>query len=153
MNKRVLILRGLPGSGKSTFVKEAKKMYDNVVVVSADDYHMIDSKYVYRQENAQRAHEACFDSFVKAIMSEEDCTIIVDNTNTTSREIMPYYIVAKNMDAHIQVHQFYCKPEVSFERNIHKVPFATISRMSENLKVDLPSDWGIHVHYDMGNRG
>lgn len=152
MNKRVLILRGLPGSGKSSFVKEAMMLYENVIVVSADDYHMIDGEYIYRQENAEKAHEVCFDNFVQAIMSEEDCTVIVDNTNTTSREIMPYYVVAKNMGAHIQVHRFWCQPEVSFDRNIHNVPLEVISRMHENLKIDLPSDWGINVYYDMGNR-
>ena len=43
----VSIMRGPSGSGKSTHAKMIKNSLDNVEIVSADDFFMVDGKYVY----------------------------------------------------------------------------------------------------------
>ena len=56
--RRVIIMRGLPGSGKST---EAKSyiLTHGAVVVSADDFFMVAGKYRYNPAKIGDAHVAC----------------------------------------------------------------------------------------------
>ena len=51
--KRILIIvRGLPGSGKSTF---AELLGD--IICTTDDFHMKDGKYCWTAEKAGAAHK------------------------------------------------------------------------------------------------
>ena len=48
---RVLILQGLPGSGKSTFAEK-----NGYACVSADQWYMEDGVYQYNRKNSGKAH-------------------------------------------------------------------------------------------------
>lgn len=132
----VVVLRGLPGSGKSSFSKAIENQ--KVIVCSADYYHMVDNKYVWKKENAGKAHSSCLFDFISNItgMIQNDFVlkIIVDNTNTTMSEIETYLKIATAYDLKTAVVCFNVSPETSFKRNIHGVPVKTIARMSENLE-------------------
>ena len=56
----VLIMRGLPGSGKTFRANEMIGNSLNVAHVSADHFFMVDGKFKYDASKAQEARTHCF---------------------------------------------------------------------------------------------
>ena len=126
----VHILRGLPGSGKSTLVKE--KMADDpdwkeAVVCSADDY-MIDPKtglYSFRDYMIKKVHTLCFLKFQKAVLDANSKCIVVDNTNLQHVDFVNYFVLARTINYNVMLHQLYdsgCSDEELSKRCIHQIP-------------------------------
>jgi predicted kinase len=69
------ILRGLPGSGKSTM---SGILIANVV--SADFYFMKDGVYLFDKSKLNDAHKQCKEKFIYYVDRGHD--VVVDNTNT-----------------------------------------------------------------------
>jgi hypothetical protein len=68
----------------------------------------------------------------------------VDNTNTSSWEIAPYYALSEAFDIPVRIVRIKVSPETAFNRNIHGVQKETISRMAERMHENqLPSFWKI----------
>lgn len=89
MDRKVIILSGLSGSGKSTYANAL-----GGVVCSADDFFVNDDgKYVFDPAKLQDAHAYCFRSFLEALQGTNE-TIVVDNTNTRVEEISPYVLAS-----------------------------------------------------------
>lgn len=131
MNKRVIIQRGLPGSGKTETTSLIKKMFQlPVIVCSADDFHiMVDGVYQFKPENIQKAHSVCFLKFLAECQSQKDGIVVVDNTNVRLEEIVPYYRVAFELGLKPLVIEHLITPALSEEENTHRVPKATIAKM------------------------
>src|SRR5690348_10948558 len=100
MNKLV-VMRGLPGSGKSTL---AKKIYDEFirfkktsVICSTDDFFIVDGEYRFDPKKLGHNHRQ---NFLKAQQAVIDCIncVIIDNTNTTLKEVRPYAEIALEAD-------------------------------------------------------
>src|ERR1700748_706717 len=90
------ILMGPSGSGKSTFAEKLKKEIgttDNIICC-ADDYHMVDGEYKWKQENQGAAHNYC-KCMCNTLMTNGATNVIISNTNTTWKEIKPYVQMAK----------------------------------------------------------
>ena len=138
---RVVILRGISGSGKSTVTEQlAKECTELVVVCSADDYFIDNEKYTFDSTKLGVAHLACFNKFTSAITNGDDL-VIVDNTNTRLWEISPYIMFAKaNMiDADtLEVIRCECSITEAYNRNIHNVPYKTLDSMSKSMQSLLP---------------
>lgn len=83
---KLLILRGAPGSGKTTI---AQRCFAKWVHASADD-HFINKKgvYVFDPTKLQDAHDECYDKTVDAIKKGQN--VIVDNTNRRIDEFRRY---------------------------------------------------------------
>jgi predicted kinase len=153
---RVIIMRGVPGSGKSRYV--ATK-HPNAVVYSADSFFMQPNdagELVYQFNPAQlgEAHDECFRDFLFACsevqrvrrvqgMNFEKSTleIVVDNTNTRLFEMSPYVMVARRYGYPIRIVHVVADPEECAKRNVHGVPLAAIKRMADNFEPTLPF-WG-----------
>ena len=84
----LLILRGLPGAGKSTFASYLKKMYGFKVVEA--DMFMVDEegKYKFDPSRLKECHQKCRDLVKQYLMEGEN--IVVCNTNTQRWEFQPY---------------------------------------------------------------
>lgn len=99
--QQVIILQGVSGSGKSTL---AAKFHEelNAIIVSADNYFIDNGEYKFDVKLLGKAHASCFLSFMEAVDSGEN--VVVDNTNTTATEIMPYsaYVNAKNFALEVE---------------------------------------------------
>jgi predicted kinase len=132
---KVKILRGLPGSGKSTYAKTLS----NAIVCSADDYHMVDGEYKFNPANVSKAHQDCLRAFVEECQSDDFDYLVVDNTNTTALEIAPYFRIAEAYGLDIEILEFECSITTSVERNVHGVPRHVIERMDRNLRQKRPS--------------
>ena len=89
-NKDLIILRGLPGCGKTTLAEKIGK-----AVCSADDY-FVDRKgnYNWNQKFIKKAHQWC-QKKCERFMQKNVKTIIISNTNTTDNELNPYYKMAE----------------------------------------------------------
>lgn len=152
---KVLIMRGIPGSGKSTYVNRNVVMgiSKEVVVCSADHYHMEGNVYQFRKENVQKAHDACLKKFLDTVQKptyfcehfqkERDLQyVVVDNTNITTAEIAPYYRLAQVLGFSVQIIRVEVSPIVACRRNVHDVPAETVFRMYDALRTEkLPIYW------------
>jgi tRNA uridine 5-carbamoylmethylation protein Kti12 len=129
----IIILRGLPGSGKSTVAGKIKEMYGNtgntVVICSADNYFMVDGSYKFNAEKLGEAHQACKDTFMLSVKStEQKLVVVVDNTHSTCLEYAHY--ASTNLSTFVL--EFACSMsdiEMCAARSVHQVPMAVFDRM------------------------
>jgi predicted kinase len=145
---QVIIMRGLPGSGKSTY---AERHYPDAWVVSSDDYFhgvrelltpenrrlALAQPYTHDPKELTYSHPQCMRLFIQALQSG-DRDVVVDNTNTTVMEVSPYVLVAQAFGAPYEILEVACDPEVAANRNRHGVPFKAVLSMSQRLQDLLP---------------
>lgn len=139
---RVYIMRGAPGSGKSTWVK--KILGPEVEVVSADHYFMQDGVYRFDAAKLPAAHDACLRAFTKVMKYGATRVLVVDNTNTKVFEIAPYYRLAEAYGHDVEIIWIVAPAEVCKARNTHGVPDATIDAMVNGVEA-LPPWWKVRV--------
>lgn len=141
-NKTLIILRGLPGSGKTFLGRRIidkccqHNMYEKHIF-SADDYFMNSkSQYVYDRMKLSEAHNWTKGK-VREALSQGINPIIVDNTNCQIWEMKPYAILAVASSYKIEVlepftHWSFNIKELT-QRNIHSVPKQKISEMCDRF--------------------
>lgn len=132
--KKVIIIRGPSGVGKSTYAKTIN--YD--VKCSADNFFMEKNprtglvEYMFNPMRLGEVHSKCMQLFLRS-MQEEKETIVVDNTFIHAWEFQPYVEAAKLAGYSIEVVNF--KPEtindirLCIKRNVHKVPAEVVAKM------------------------
>ena len=91
--KQLILLRGLPGSGKST----AAKLFDKALHFEADMYFLdADGNYQFDASKIKNAHNWCRDSVMDA-MKEGHPIVVVSNTFTQEWEMNVYYLLAEEL--------------------------------------------------------
>jgi predicted kinase len=134
----VIILRGLPGSGKTTY---AEKFFQGAEVVSADHFFMVVGEYKYDPAKIGDAHANCFRRFVR-LMIQGFQDVVVDNTNISAWEISPYILAANAYNYQPTILEFECDEETALKRNIHGVTEDTIRGMAMRMEAErLPPFW------------
>jgi predicted kinase len=91
MTKTLILLRGLPGSGKST----TAKLFDTKAHYEADMFFMKDGIYEFDASKLKMAHNWCSIQTQKSMVDDEPL-IVVSNTFTQEWEMDLYYELAKN---------------------------------------------------------
>lgn len=140
----VYILRGLPGSGKSTWANQYWSDNKHTYICSADHYHInSEGQYEFKPDNAREAHNECLRRFVRMVteLTPGQATVIVDNTNVSTFEFAPYYRLAEALGHTVKILEFRVRVETSIERNIHDVPPETIRNMY--ARWDSPPKWWV----------
>lgn len=132
----ITIMRGIPGSGKTTWVKKHRK---GAHVVSADDYFMQGGQYCFSPALLGEAHKECLRKFVKLLL-EGYKDIVVDNTNVRAHEIAPYYRLAEAYERPVEIVWCLAHPADAAARNIHGVPHETVHKMALSFE-SLPPGW------------
>lgn len=150
---RVMILRGVPGAGKSTYISENKAEADPVV--SADLFFMKGGTYKFDPRKLSEAHGWCLRGFVLAVngkmfrgMEVRPETIWVDNTNITVGEVAPYVALAQAFGYHVEIITLREDPMVAGARNIHGVPMDVVVKRAEVLKEEgdrFPPWWNHRI--------
>ena len=151
---KLLILSGLPGSGTDEYIR--KNFIEKGIqhqVFSADDYFSKTGKYIYDPTKIKEAHDECLMKFIEAVRVEhlmlgivKEAVLIINNTNTTTLEIAPYYLIASAYGVEVSLLTLETMPEVAEKRNVHGVPFGICVAMYENLNNrKLPEYWKIDV--------
>lgn len=128
------IMRGLPGSGKSTTAHNlALALKPYAIVCSTDDYWLRpDGRYDFNYDLVAVAHK-WNQNRVDACMQMLKPHVIVDNVNTTWKEIQPYVRLAYLYEYAVQLHEsdapWAMNVEECYKLNRHGVPYSTILRM------------------------
>ena len=129
MDKILYIVRGIPGSGKSTFAKTLGGQHYEA------DMYFIDENgdYNFDVTKIKDAHQWC-QSFVKTDMTLEYTKIVVSNTSTQEWEMKPYFDLAKEFG--------YTVFTIIVEnrhggKNQHDVPEDKIEQMINRFEVKL----------------
>jgi len=157
--KKLILMRGLPGSGKSTAAREIAAQHmtsdrgQSVAICSTDSYFIEDDKYVFRPEKLGVNHNANQDR-VRDLMRVGVEVIIVDNTNTTNKEMKPYKDAAQrhgyditetligreflfaelDQDVLQDAHRFKDYLALCHERGTHGVPMDVIEKMARRFQ-------------------
>lgn len=139
----MIIMRGLPGSGKSymarSIVHQAFGPCDtSQFIFSTDDFFMVPGGgYNFNHMNLQEAHHWNQKRVWHAAMSGLS-PIIVDNTNTQTWEMLPYGKLAVENGYFMEVleprNKWSQKPGELARRNIHGVPKFAIERMLDRYE-------------------
>ena len=137
MDKTLIILRGLPGSGKSTF---ANHIWDRHVICEADKYfYDKEGNYNFDASKLGEAHQWCqgkVEQFMidNTVNSQYYPEIIVSNTSTTEKELEPYLKLADKYGYNV----------VSLivenrhgHSSVHNVPSETLDKMRNRFQIKL----------------
>ncbi len=120
------IIRGLPGSGKTTLAKRmVKEAADNgykMVHCEADHYFEKKGHYCFKPDELDHAHAECQQNVVNALAEGYD--VVVSNTFVTLWELEPYFKLAAQFKCGLMVQEM-----MHVYGNIHKVPEHTMRRM------------------------
>jgi len=124
-NNRLVLVRGLPGSGKSTY---AKSYFVGHIHLEADMYFtQPDGSYDWAAERLGKAHSWCFET--TKIMLNNGYDVVVSNTFTMLKELNPYIELATSTDTPYIVFRI-----VSDYQSVHNVPKVVIEKMRSRFE-------------------
>ena len=116
------LIRGLPGSGKSTYAKTLLSLYENIVHIESDMFFERTGQYLFDMEKLYAAHNWCINT--AQILLNKGVKIVVANTFTTYNEMKDYVSYAK-LNGHgvtlITMNKEY--------GSVHNVPEETMQKM------------------------
>lgn len=135
--KNLIIMRGLPGSGKSTkaneLAQQAKEQGKESTIRSTDDQFMVFGVYRFDPKRIGAAHQANH-KLVESDMMRGVDTIIVDNTSIKKWESNGYRELARKHGYEVQeciVGGFSAVDAKAYHaRNTHGVPLEIVQRMA-----------------------
>ena len=105
---------------------------------------MKDGKYHFDPSLLGEAHSQCLRDFIAGCL-RQDPAILIDNTNTTTEEIAPYYAVANAYSYKVTLVTFKVDLEEASKRNTHGVPLKSIQAMDARINQrKLPHHWNIN---------
>lgn len=117
------IIRGLPGSGKTTLAHQIA-LASGAVVIEADQYFTRkNGEYVFNALDLASAHNWCFDTAANNLCKGN--SVIVSNTFTRKWEYERYLDLAE--DLKIKTVLLVCK---SSFKSVHNVPQDQLERMA-----------------------
>lgn len=114
---RLILVRGLPGSGKSTYAKSL-----DILHLEADMFCMMDGEYKWDPKRIGYTHSMCLQMTKEAL--EAGCDVVVSNTFTTMKELKPYITLALTKGAEFSI----TRMEGEYG-SVHNVPKETIEKM------------------------
>lgn len=130
------ILRGVPGSGKTTLAEELKKS-NNAFICSADDWMNKSGQYkvgeyLFNPKNLAYCHSKCKDMFEDILALGKN--VIVANTNTTKEEFNFYFSRATACKYQVFV---ITVENYHGNKSEHNVPDSTMEKMKERFEINL----------------
>lgn len=130
----IILVRGLPGSGKSTFVKHALSNFHHV---EADQFFTSpNGSYCFDASKLGEAHAWCQSQVAQCMKG--NIPVAVSNTFTQKWEMTVYYLLAEAYGYNIKEINLFDSGMDDAElakRNIHKVPESQISVMRNRWQV------------------
>lgn len=151
---RVIIMRGLPGSGKSWWTDNIFRQYKEgeVEICSADHafYTGPNGAYEFKAEKLGEAHLLCQKKFhsllaceAKEVQAEKiqvQC-LVVDNTNVRLWEMAYYVGLSRVFGIEPEIVHVVAPYWACIRRNVHGVPAEVIKRMAKEWE-ETPAHFG-----------
>lgn len=133
--QKLVLIRGLPGSGKSTLSADLDGGEDinDFHHFEADSFFMQNGVYIFDQSKLGAAHKWCQSSTESWLALGE--SVIVSNTFTTLKELSPYINIARVYNINPIV--ITCTSDFG---NVHNVPQEAIERMKARW-VSYPGEY------------
>lgn len=119
--KKLIILRGISGTGKSTLATKLEKEH-GTKALSSDEYFMHGGKYLFDKALLPTAHKWNQERVAEAMRRGEP-VVIVDNTNTRAWEMKPYVLAAKKYGYSVEFKEPDWSPKLKDERGRWNVDF------------------------------
>lgn len=132
----MILIRGLPGSGKSFLANKLYQETDGIVLSTDDIVTDRNGTYLYSPDYLGLAHK------LNQLKTKEACkqgiNVIIDNTNTTWKEIKSYVDIAKEYGYLIELKvpdtSWAFNVEECYQKNSHKVPKDVIQNMAKRFQ-------------------
>lgn len=139
----LIIVRGLPGSGKSTFVKNYMSTHSstNYIHFEADQFFIRNGEYKFDGSLIKKAHEWCFYNVLQALQNGNN--VIVSNTFVARWEMAKYLEIVGYVPVNITIINIR-----SQYQNIHDVPNEVVQKMKSRWEEVDPA-WDVKV-FDAG---
>lgn len=125
---KLTLIRGCPGSGKSTYAKN----HYNCLILENDMFHRVNGEYMYDTDNMKNAMKWCFNMCECALANGMD--VVVANTLTRKRFIQSYVDLALAYGADFEVLR--CTADYG---NTHNVPKYVLESMRNGFE-DWPGE-------------
>ena len=124
------IIRGLPGSGKSTF---ARTKFPSLLHVENDMVHIDDKgNYKFDPKRTSESMEFCMDTVSLAM--KHNVSVVVTNVFVSKRAINAYRAIAEAHNYNFKVYRL-----TSDFGNVHNVPISVLQSMKEKFE-DYPGE-------------
>lgn len=141
-SNQLIMIRGLPGSGKSTMGAALQQHFPGSVHLEADDFFsfstwnkpgmQIETEYIFDGSLLFLAHKATQARATLAL--DAGLKVIVSNTFSTRKEMQPYFNMADGNVSIIRMNASY--------GSVHEVPDEVIDKM-RNRFIDLVAEMRI----------
>lgn len=133
----LVLLRGLPGSGKSFLARTLQEDNPSGVILSTDDYFYINGQYQFDVRYLGEAHE-WNQNRAKEAFEKKVSPVIIDNTNLQAWEMKPYVALSQKHKYKVLFREpdtwWKFKPKELARRNIHGISKEKITRMLEHYQ-------------------
>lgn len=130
--KTLYLIRGLPGSGKSTFASE---LVPEFLVCEADKYFVVDGEHRFDSTKLKDAHNWC-QKIVETYMENGETypKIAVSNTFTREWEMDPYFDLAEKYG-----YRVFSVIVENYHGNYstHNVSDETLNKMRNRFEINL----------------
>ncbi|BFZ14652.1 hypothetical protein BsWGS_17690 [Bradybaena similaris] len=155
----MIILRGLSGSGKSylarQLIAESQRLGVQGEILSTDDFFMGAGQYSYNRNDLPEAHDWNKKRALQCV-KERRSPVIIDNTNTTMWELLPYAVLALEHGYDIQMFEpdtpWRMKVAELARKNVHYVRKENIKRMKERWENFTLEDVIKQASYSVASR-
>ena len=132
--KTLILVRGLPGSGKSSF---ANYMFSNNVFETDQYFYDTDGNYNFDASKLNIAHIDCqnrVESMMANSINQHNSEIVVANTFTQNWEMQPYFDLAKKYGYKVIT---LIVENRNNTKSVHSVPEASIEKMKNRFEICL----------------
>lgn len=131
MEKVLIILRGLPGAGKTTAAKVLAE--DKYNIFSNDDYFYVNGKYIYNKEHLRLSQIECYNN-IKNDMINNAKKIFVHNTFIKTKSIKQYYKLAEEYGYDVIT---LIVENRKNNKDVHSVIESDLEAMKKNFNIKL----------------
>lgn len=133
MTQELILVRGLPGSGKSTWAQKLINADPRIQHFEADMWMEKDGQYLYQPELLPFIHQSC--QAVTLRQLQHGHSVVVSNTFTRCWEMWPYAMMAMDTNS-----KFTIKEMTGNYGSIHNVSEEQMEKMRKRWE-EIPSRW------------